>query len=299
MKIDVAVPSYKKPESLLYTLMTLKKVAGDLIDAVYINDDCSNDGSVEIYNDRRVREYFSPWKLNVRVNTRNVHISQVYVPGYRVDYMDWKFMLTKWHRFIDPRVPHNRHDIRYQYALDNTDKKYLLIIHDDVKFVKDVVSLYLKAFADNPNLAVAGDFGQCWRCRFAAVCSPKKIMSGFRPSRWWPLTPTSGEPADFNPANGYTRACRINEWCCMVDVEKCRDVTERKRCFLGNMYKYSDTTAFWFGKWLNAVTILSIRFRPRLCPNSWRAVPNTKSIIFTPGRGTPAIRSGPTREWAS
>ena len=100
MKIDVAVPSYKKPESLLYTLMTLKKVAGDLIDAVYINDDCSNDGSVEIYNDRRVREYFSPWKLNVRVNTRNVHISQVYVPGYRVDYMDWKFMLTKWHRFI-------------------------------------------------------------------------------------------------------------------------------------------------------------------------------------------------------
>ena len=36
MKIDVAVPSYKKPESLLYTLMTLKKVAGDLIDAVYI-----------------------------------------------------------------------------------------------------------------------------------------------------------------------------------------------------------------------------------------------------------------------
>lgn len=34
----------------------------------------------------------------------------------------------------------------------------------------------------------------------------------------------------------------------MVDVEKCRDVTERKRCFLGNMYKYSDTTAFWFGK---------------------------------------------------
>ena len=141
MKIDVAVPSYKKPESLIYTLMTLKKVAGDLIDAVYINDDCSNDGSVEIYNDRRVREYFSPWKLNVRVNTRNVHISQVYVPGYRVDYMDWKFMLTKWHRFIDPRVPHNRHDIRYQYALDNTDKKYLLIIHDDVKFVKDVVSL--------------------------------------------------------------------------------------------------------------------------------------------------------------
>ena len=28
-KIDVAINSYKKPESLLYTLMTLKKYSGD------------------------------------------------------------------------------------------------------------------------------------------------------------------------------------------------------------------------------------------------------------------------------
>ena len=36
-KIDVAINSYKKPESLIYTLMTLKKVAADLIDTVYIS----------------------------------------------------------------------------------------------------------------------------------------------------------------------------------------------------------------------------------------------------------------------
>ena len=48
-KIDVAINSYKKPESLIYTLMTLKKVAADLIDTVYINDDCSDNGAYELY----------------------------------------------------------------------------------------------------------------------------------------------------------------------------------------------------------------------------------------------------------
>lgn len=248
MQIDVSVPSYKKPESLLYTLMTLKAVAGDMIDTVYINDDCSNNGAVEVYNSPQVREYFKPWKLNVRTNTRNVHITPVYVRGYRPDYMNFKFMLSKWWKFFDPKQPHERHDIRYQYALDNTDKKFMLIIHDDIKFIKNVVELYLNTFKKNPNLAIVGDLGQCWRCKFTNLCSPKKIMQGFRPSKYWPLTPVKDNLSEFNPAEGFTRACRINEWCCMVDVEKCREVTERKRCFLGNMYKNSDTTAFWFGK---------------------------------------------------
>ena len=68
-KIDVAINSYKKPESLIYTLMTLKKVAADLIDTVYINDDCSDNGAYELYTHPAVAEYFKPWKLDVRVNT--------------------------------------------------------------------------------------------------------------------------------------------------------------------------------------------------------------------------------------
>ena len=250
MKVDVAVQSYKKPESLLYTLMSLKKVAGDLIDTVYINDDCSNDGSVELFKDIQVKEYFSPWKLDVRVNTKNVGINQVYMLKYRPDYMNWLFVLSKFKRFIDSKMSHNKDDVRYQYAIDNTDKKYLMIVHDDVKFFKNIVQLYLDTMDGNPNLAIVGDLGQCWRCKFADVCSPKKLMQGFRPSKYWPISPNKDEKGNFNLKKGYTRACRINEWCCMVDVEKCKDITKRKRCFIGNMYKYSDTSAFWFSKML-------------------------------------------------
>lgn len=59
-KIDVAINSYKKPESLIYTLMTLKKVAADLIDTVYINDDCSDNGAYELYTHPAVADISSP-----------------------------------------------------------------------------------------------------------------------------------------------------------------------------------------------------------------------------------------------
>ena len=104
-KIDVAINSYKKPESLLYTLMTLKKHSGDLIDTVYINDDCSNNGAYELYTHPTVAEYFKPWKLDVRVNTRNVGVKEVYVRGFRPEYMRTiKFMLSNWKRFLFQKI---------------------------------------------------------------------------------------------------------------------------------------------------------------------------------------------------
>lgn len=253
-KIDVAINSYKKPESLLYTLMTLKAVAGDKIDTVYINDDCSDNGAYELYTHPAVQEYFKPWNLNVRVNTRNVGIKEVYVPGYRTEYMRTiKFLLSNWKRFYSTAYPHNRDDIRYQYALDHTDKDYLLLMHDDVRYVKDVVSLYLAAMEKDPQMIIAGELGQCWRCRFADICSPQKIMSGNHPSRHWPLTPSPKNPdvANFDPRKGFSRECRVNEWCCMLNVKNARDVTEKSRSFFGNMYKHADTGAYWFGMAVN------------------------------------------------
>jgi len=253
MKIDVAVNSYKKPESLIYTLMTLKKVAGDIIDTVYINDDCSGDGTSSLYRHPDIADYFKPWKLDVRDNTENVGIKQVYVKGYYPEYMNWKFMLKRWGRFFSKEYPHKKEDIRYQYAIDNTDKRYLLLIHDDVLFKKNIVNVYLQAFINNPELAIVGDFGQCWRCLFADVCSPQKILSGTLPSPYWPLTPSekNSDVTKFNPRKGFTRACRINEWCMMLDVNRAKEITEKSRSFIGNMYPHSDTGAYWFGMAVN------------------------------------------------
>lgn len=268
-KIDIAINSYKKPESLLYTLMTLKSVAQDWIDTVYINDDCSNDGSYELYTHPDVIEYFKPWKLDVRVNSFNVGIKQVYVRGYYPEYMDWKFMLKRWPRFFSKKYGHNRSDIRYQYALDNTDKKYLMMMHDDVLYRKNIVELFLQTFEKNKDLAIVGDFGQCWRCRFKPICNPKAILEGKRPSPYWPLTPSPNtkDIRAFNPRDGFSRECRMNEWCCMVNVEKAREITEKSRSFFGNMYPHSDTAAYWFGMAVN----LGYKFTDPLPEGEWRS----------------------------
>ena len=248
MKIDVAINSYKKPESLIYTLMTLKKTAGDMIDTVYINDDRSRNGALEIYKSPQVKEYFSPWKIDVRENTKNIGIKQAYIRGYYPPYMDWKFKLKRWYRFFSPEYGHNRYDIRYQYALEHTDKKYLLILHDDVKFMQNVVKVYLERFAQNPELTIVGDFGQCWRCHFKPFCNRKNVVEGRYPSPHCPLTPSKeiARVDDFNPKEGYTYACRINEWCCMVDVAKANTLTEQSRAFFFFIYPHSDTAAYWF-----------------------------------------------------
>ena len=250
MKIDVAVNSFKKPESLLYTLMTLKKVAQDLIDTVYINDDHSGDGTCDIYRKPEVVEYFKPWKLNVRENPRNVWTHQVYPTGYYPEYMNWFYRLVHFRRFISADYEHDKNNIRYQYAIDNTDKKYLFIIHDDVRFNEDVISLYLQSFQKDKNCFMVGDLGQCWRCKFADICSPQTIIDGKRPSPHWPLTPCkdSKDIHKFNPKHGYNMDCRINEWSCLVDVEKLRTVSETARCFFGNYYPRADIGAYIFCK---------------------------------------------------
>lgn len=42
MKVDIAIQSYRKPELLILTLLSLKSFSGEHIDTVFINDDGSS-----------------------------------------------------------------------------------------------------------------------------------------------------------------------------------------------------------------------------------------------------------------
>ncbi|MEX1670441.1 hypothetical protein AB4876_16085 [Zhongshania guokunii] len=244
-KVDVAVQSYKKPESLLYTLMTLKAVAGDRIDTVYINDDCSGDATLAYYQNETIRAYFKPWKIHLRSNSKPAGVKQIYLAKYRPKYMGLWFFISKIHRFYNSST-HNKDDVRYQYAIDNTDKKFLFIIHDDVEFRRDIVGLYLQAINAKPNTAAVGDLGQCWRCGHATSCNPKRIMDGYRPSPHWPMTaPSADKAASFSADEGHF-ACRINEWCCMLDVALSREISRKSGCLFGNYYRRADVAALWF-----------------------------------------------------
>lgn len=136
---------------------------------------------------------------------------------------------------------YEENDIRYQWAINSTDKKYLMIIHDDIKFFGNIADLYIKCLDKNPNLAIVGDFGSCNIC-LEKNCSPQKILQGYRPSKFYPLTKSKHGPLPFF----YRRGCRINEWCCMINVEIARKIATQHHCYFGQMEDKGDTAAYWF-----------------------------------------------------
>ena len=159
-KVDVAIQSYKKPESLIYTLLSLKEHCGDYIDTIYINDDCSGYETVKLYKSEKLQKRMFPIKLKVRENTKK--------SGYNVTLLTKKMWNEK--NFKDKLkligyIPlkrlsfHSTSDnIRYQWAFNNTDKKYLFLIHDDIKFFDNVLKLYLEKMNENKNLAIVRRF---------------------------------------------------------------------------------------------------------------------------------------------
>ena len=243
MKVDVAVQSYKKPESLLYALMSLKKYSAQHINNIFINDD-STDSLEElekIFLNEKVTSYFAPSKIFLRKNTIRVGYWPRYVKGYwpsgitplRMAYVIGKSYLKNRHVLL------TRQDVRYQFAFDNAETKYLYVIHDDIIFHEDTLGLYLKEAEEN-QLDVVGDMGQCWRCCYNKVCTPEKISQGCYPSNKWPV-------GKYNKKQGLNHlACRINEWSALVKVETEREIVDKYRVFFGNYEDDGDIAAYWF-----------------------------------------------------
>jgi len=237
-KVDVAIQSYKKPESLIYTLLCLKKYCGNHIDTVYINDDLSGEETIKFYTDENFIKAMFPIKIKLRINKYHFKpgVVQTTLPKYI-----FPLSLSDLHSLYKGLkqgffIPEN--DIRYQWAINTTDKSKLLILHDDVKINSDVVALYLECFNSNSKLIISGQLGQCNICRHSQKgCIPAGIMKGIYPSKIWPKTISITD-------NKQKYICRINEWCCMIDVSK----TKKIKSHFGAFYRGADTAAYWFNE---------------------------------------------------
>lgn len=232
-KVDVAVLSYKKPESLIYTLLSLKENCGEMIDTIYIDDDNSGDEVIALYSNHDFLEAMAPIKIKVRVNEKHAGV-----------YFYNKLMFKRPKNFLQfgKDVIKRRHpviiaddDVRYQWALNQTDKKWVFIIHDDIKFYGNIIELYLNNTSEET--AIVGDLGQCWRCGYEKECSPQKIMSGFRPCDTWPIDNVHGWR--------YKRACRINEWSALINMAAVKK-EKAKGILFGQYEDFGDIGAYWF-----------------------------------------------------
>ena len=244
-KVDVAIQSYKKPESLIYSLLSLKKYCGDYVDTIWIDDDLSGIETTKHYTDENFISIMSPIKIKLRVNKKH------YLPGKRVPLFppEPKFYNFKdFRRYAYAILTGNaatKDDVRYQWAINNTKADKLYLMHDDILYLDNIIKLYLDTFRANDNLIIVGDLGQCNRCEHRKEgCTPSKIMDGIYPSKYFPLTKdTVG-----SLPRQHRRACRINEWSCMLDVKKTRSI----KCCFGNYVDDEDVGAYWFEQIIKA-----------------------------------------------
>jgi len=242
-KVDVSVQSYNKPESLIYSLLTLHKHCKDKIDTVWINDDQSDSLVMDKYHRLRDSNVLHPWKIETRVNKKRmgwwVSFSYKRIPKY----VTLPFLLKRiaWNFYKNKTVFVEPQDFRYQWAIESTNKSKLLVIHDDVEFLGDVVSLLNSSLNNLDNPGIVGELGQCWRCRYKKTgCTPSKILDGVKPSEEWPMTR--------KVKSDHKWACRINEWVAMINVDVTREIAMDDNVFFGNYDDDGDIGAYWFSR---------------------------------------------------
>jgi len=248
MKVDIAVQSYNKPESLIYSLFKLHTVSRDRVSTVWINDDQSSIEVIEKYKELIRSNRLSPWKVKLRVNRSRMGWWLAFVRGRRPVYQTTLFRLKRmlWNLMKNKNIFVAEDDIRYQWAFNQTERKYLFVMHDDIFFERDIISLYLNEYERlesdlNRRAFIVGDLGQCWRCPHSeSGCTPRKVVNGYRPSNEWPLSKRVGEKHKW--------PCRINEWSALVDVSLAREILEHEHVYFGNYDDDGDVAAYWFSR---------------------------------------------------
>lgn len=162
-----------------------------------------------------------------------------------------------------------RHSLRYQYAWESTRASYLALLHNDVYIRGNFFPGMVEGMGD----AIAcGRVGQCWVCPAGreacarsvvgdAPCSPGRYTE-FRPDykqlkalyqcaagRGMKLRPAwASWPEEFRDAPWPLPECRVNEWCCLIHMDKARRVTVplgRARPF-GAYLSGTDLGVAWF-----------------------------------------------------
>lgn len=246
MKVDLAIQSYRKPERMALTLLSLHKHSAKHIDNVFINDDGSTHSEARILHHPALRERLSPWNIKIRSNLRRMGWWYAPVKGISPKYpFDWRQHLKFVHYVLRTKSwSAHRSDIRYQWALDTTKKGYLYIIHDDVDFYDDVLGTYMSVAENEPEIGGVGDLGQCWRCAYRDVgCTPRKILDNYRPSREWP---------DFTGNYSNRWPCRLNEWSVLISVDAAKKIEANEGVLFGNYENNGDVGAYWFATLVKA-----------------------------------------------
>ncbi|WP_288229161.1 hypothetical protein [uncultured Desulfovibrio sp.] len=223
--VDVAVNIFAKPFQTALSLLSLLKHSGEHVGVIWLQ--------FEPYGSRydAIAPYYIAHYLRERLGER----CRVFQPD---------FWLAR--EAVDPARLGDaayRSGIRYQYAFERSQSRKLFLMHNDVLVLRDILGAMLREMGE---AFAVGLLGQCWNCPAhreeltrevmgCAACGPLSyadFQPGYAALRsLYTLARQRGifvRPYDKGFADIFERRpwplpeCRINEWACLLDLEKTR-----------------------------------------------------------------------------
>lgn len=214
---------FGKPYQTALTLLSLYKCSGQWINKIYY-----------------IVEPAKP-----KFDEVSVHILKDLIPGMEIFFPEiWMGVdntdLTRLHE------KSYRYSLRYQYGIENSENDFLLIIHNDIFFKKDIIAHFLNEIND---YFAIGDIGQCWNCPASQYDIVRKTgvnrcvpcnhsdYAGFacnfsQLQQIYSEAKKRGLPLRWNAHEAFTAEyekrpwplpeCRVNEWCCMIHLKVAR-----------------------------------------------------------------------------
>lgn len=194
-KVDVIIQVYGKPWQTLCTIESLMVHSEQWIDKIYLMEEAKH-----------------PFGDNIDL------IFKYDYPIVHKIYEKWVNIYGTWAKDVPVE------NIRHQWGIENSDKKYVFITHNDVLYTEDIIGNMLSEIGDCVGI---GEIGQCWNCpaKFVGKCSGEKFYE-------W--NPDWNEVKSLPLPHIRTRLdnldkdvpkllpeCRLNEFACLLNREIC------------------------------------------------------------------------------
>lgn len=204
MKVDVAINVFGKPYQTAITLLSLLEHSGQHIDKIYFTEERQKNQGDSV-------DFIQPWFGDNLVYYKPMHYLGV-SPGKIAKLRNNSYRLS----------------VRYQYAWEKTNKKYLFVTHNDCLYSSDIIGGMLNRIGGE-NCAGVGSIGQCWNC-------PASHGNHCDGDRFANFKPTYAQALAI-VGDGYVRTmkgmidpanpmpfpeCRLNDFACLLNVELLR-----------------------------------------------------------------------------
>jgi hypothetical protein len=238
--VDVVICAYGKPYQTAITLASLLQHSGQHIDKIYFQEERQQPFEDEVAS---VIDCFGEKNF--------VH----YKPQHHIG-----VEFTDKLRFGDDAY---RRSIRYQYAWEESDKRFLFLTHNDCLFTADIVGGMLQRLKDRTYAGV-GRVGQCWNCPAysAGVCDGDRYAS-YNPVYEEAVRIVEEYPSPRTYKEGIDRhspmplpECRLNEFACLINLEMVRNLVSP----IGDIEPFGTLTLDIGTDWFRKLNLQGYRF---------------------------------------